>query len=129
MTEATAEAPAGVIDETKHSTTVRAQNGATLCLTRGGPMNFLTVDAHRQGRPEFTVLLTDDDLRALLVSREQCCANCKHARVDRIAVTHCFERQHRARGQLYAPKIAEPKSHVCGKFEPLMRRAPREVAA
>lgn len=115
------------VDETKHSTTVHARNGARAMLTRGGAdgLNFLTVS--HQG-VTLTAILSDDNLRALLVPRAQCCAVCKHARSP-LGATRCFERERTRGGHVYAPIIDRPREHVCGKFAQLVRPVPREVAA
>lgn len=125
MTEQT-EGQAGPIDETKHSTSLRARNGAQAMLTRGEGLNFLTVQ--HQG-VTLTAILSDGDLRALVVGRERCCAVCVHARTSHLGATRCHQRAHSRGGQHYFPRIENPKADICGKFEQLVRRTAREVAA
>lgn len=131
MTEAT-EAP-GPIDETSKSTTIRARNGANVRLERdvNNGLHYLTVlprDA-RGGNTGSTAIVTDEDIRALLVGREKCCANCAHARQGSGGGTRCHERLRANRGGVYAPLIHSPREHVCGKHEQLVPVQARQVAA
>lgn len=118
--------PSGLTDETKHSTTVTGRNGARAMLTRGNGVNFLTVQ--HQG-VTLNAILDDDQLRALVVGRSRCCAVCAHARRTNLGSTRCHQRLRTSGGNVYAPRIENPKEHVCGKFEQLVIPAAREVAA
>jgi hypothetical protein len=118
-------APSAPVERTKHSTTIRARDGSTVTLTRGDTLHALVIARHGQVQ---TSWLNDADLHALLIDPTQCCANCAHMRRPQNAA-RCYERIHAKAGSMYAPRIEDPKTHVCGKFKPLIAAPAREVAA